>query len=93
MVQLDLPAQLEPQVFRNTNEEAFAPTISMLKIASGALPMLVTVTGCNALGVPISAEPKFVVPVVPDPNGVKLAVILSRLFMAIVVVADEQWKS
>ena len=57
MVQLAPPARLEPQVFPNMNEEALAPVILMPKIDSGALPMLVKVTDCDALPVPTTWIP------------------------------------
>jgi hypothetical protein len=52
MVQLAPIARLDPQLFANTNEEAFVPVTAMLVMASTELPVLVSVTLCEALVVP-----------------------------------------
>ena len=52
MVPLAPAARLDPQLFANANEEAFAPLTLMLVMANGTLPMLVKVTDCEALSVP-----------------------------------------
>jgi hypothetical protein len=49
MVQFAPIARLEPQLFANTNEEAFVPVTAMLVIASTELPVLVRVTLCERL--------------------------------------------
>src|ERR1035438_10391512 len=49
MVQFAPAARLDPQVFANTNEEAFAPVRLMPVIARVAPPVLVKVTCCDAL--------------------------------------------
>ena len=50
MVQFAPAARLDPQVFANTNEEAFAPVTLMLAMAKAALPVLVKVTCCEQIG-------------------------------------------
>jgi hypothetical protein len=57
MVQLAPDAKLEPQVFANTNEDAFAPPTSMLMMPSGPFPVLVNITDCDALDVPTAWSP------------------------------------
>jgi len=52
MLQLAPTARLEPQLFANTNEDAFAPVTRMLVIDSFAWPVLVMDTLCEALTVP-----------------------------------------
>ena len=49
MVQLAPPATLVPQLFANTNEEASVPVTAMLVMSKGAVPVLVSVTDCDAL--------------------------------------------
>jgi hypothetical protein len=49
MVQLAPPATLVPQLFENTNEVASVPVTAMLVMANGAVPVLVSVTDCDAL--------------------------------------------
>src|ERR1035438_427303 len=57
MVQFVPAARLDPQVFANTNEEAFAPVTLMLAIARVAPPVLVKVTCFDALAVPTISLP------------------------------------
>ena len=57
MVQFAPAARLDPQVFANTNEEAFAPVRPMLVMSRVAPPVLVKVTCCVALCVPIFTLP------------------------------------
>jgi len=52
MVQLAPAARLVPQLFANTNEEAFVPVTAMLVMVSVAVPVLVMVTDWDALDVP-----------------------------------------
>jgi hypothetical protein len=54
MVQLAPIARLDPQLFANTNEEAFVPVTAMLVMASVELPVFVNVTLCERLVVPTS---------------------------------------
>ena len=55
--QLAPAARLLPQEFANTNDDAFAPVTAMLVIDSGASPVLVKVTDCDALDVPTAWSP------------------------------------
>ena len=57
MVQLAPPATLVPQLFANTNEDASVPVTSMLVMVRGAVPVLVSVTDCDAL-----VDPSFSLP-------------------------------
>ena len=57
MAQFAPAAKLVPQPFANTNEEASAPVTAMLLMDRGAVPVLVSVTDCDALLVPNWAEP------------------------------------
>ena len=57
MVQFAPPATLVPQLFENTNEEASAPVTAMLVMARGPVPVLVSVTDCDALVAPGSTVP------------------------------------
>jgi len=57
MLQLAPTATLVPQVFPNANEEASAPVTAMLVMVSVWLPVLVRVTYCDAVAVPIGDEP------------------------------------
>jgi hypothetical protein len=58
MVQLAPPATLVPQLFANTNEEASAPVTAMLVMAKGPVPVLVSVTDCDALVTPTGSPAK-----------------------------------
>jgi hypothetical protein len=49
MVQFAPAARLDPQLFANTNEEAFVPVTAMLVMASFELPVFVRVTLCERL--------------------------------------------
>jgi hypothetical protein len=57
MEQFAPAATLVPQLFANPNEEASAPVTAMLVIARGAVPVLVSVTDCDALVAPNLTEP------------------------------------
>ena len=57
MVQLAPPATLVPQPFANTNEDASVPVTSMLVTVRGAVPVLVSVTDCDALVAPTFTVP------------------------------------
>jgi hypothetical protein len=57
MVQFAPPATLVPQLFANTNDDAFVPVTAMLVIVRGAVPVLVSVTDCDALVAPSLTEP------------------------------------
>lgn len=57
IVQLAPAARLDPQLERNTNEAAFVPVTPMLVILKDTLPVLVSVTDCEALVVPTACEP------------------------------------
>jgi len=57
IVQLPPAARLAPQLFANTNEEAFVPVTAMLAIDNAAALVLVRVTGCDALSVPTACGP------------------------------------
>jgi len=48
MLQLAPAARLDPQEFPKVNEEAFVPVTAMLEIDSVVLPVLVSVTYCDA---------------------------------------------
>jgi len=58
MVQFAPPATLVPQLFENTNEEASAPVTAMLVMARGPVPVLVSVTDCDALVTPTRSPAK-----------------------------------
>jgi hypothetical protein len=49
MVQLAPAATLVPQLLANRNEEASVPVNAMLVMVKGAVPVLVSVTDCDAL--------------------------------------------
>src|SRR5580698_10652428 len=57
MVQFAPPTTLVPQLFANTNEEASVPVTAMLVMVRGAVPVLVSVTDCDALVAPAFTEP------------------------------------
>jgi len=54
MVHVPPAATLVPQVFEDTNEEAFVPVNCMLAMVSGPRPVLVNVTVCVKLVVPMA---------------------------------------
>src|ERR1035438_6254468 len=58
IAQVAPPARLDPQVFANTNEEAFAPVTPMLAMAKFAPPVLVKVTCCDALVLALHHNPR-----------------------------------
>jgi hypothetical protein len=49
MEQFAPTARLDPQLFANTNEEAFVPVTAMLVMATAEAPVFVKVTLCEAL--------------------------------------------
>jgi hypothetical protein len=49
IVQFAPIARLDPQLFANTNEEAFVPVTAILLMASTELPVFVKVTLCERL--------------------------------------------
>ena len=57
MVQLAPTATLVPQLFANTNEDAFVPVTAMLVIDNAASPVLVSVTDRDPLDKPTFTEP------------------------------------
>ena len=57
MLQLAPAARLDPQLFPNTNEEAFVPVTAMLEMVKVVLPVFVMVTVFEALAVPTSWLP------------------------------------
>ena len=57
MEQFAPTARLVPQLFPNAKEDASAPVTAMLVIDNVAVPVLVRVTYCDAVAVPIVAEP------------------------------------
>jgi len=57
MVQFAPAATLVPQLFANPNEEASLPVTAMLVMAKGPVPVLVSVTDCDALVSPGWTEP------------------------------------
>jgi len=57
MAQFAPAATLVPQPFANTNDDAFVPVIAMLVMARDAVPVLVSVTDCDALLAPNWTEP------------------------------------
>ena len=57
MVQFAPADRLVPQLFANTNEEAFVPVTAMLAMDRVPVPVLVSVTDCDALLVPNWTEP------------------------------------
>jgi len=57
MEQVVSAATLAPQLFANTNEEAFAPVTAMLAMARGPVPVLVSVTDFEALVTPTFSLP------------------------------------
>jgi len=50
-------ARLVPQLFEKAKEDAFVPPTTMLEIDSAVPPVLVMVTDCEALAVPIACIP------------------------------------
>jgi hypothetical protein len=57
MVQLPPAVTLVPQLFANPNDDASAPVTAMLVMVRGAVPVLVSVTDCDAL-----VDPTFSLP-------------------------------
>jgi len=57
MAQFAPAATLVPQLFANTKEEASAPVTAMLVMVKGPVPVLVSVTDCDALVAPGLIEP------------------------------------
>ena len=57
MEQFAPAARLVPQVFEKTKEDALVPPTTMLEIDSAVPPVLVMVTDCEALAVPIACIP------------------------------------
>ena len=53
MLQFAPAARVVPQLFANTNEDAFVPATAMLVIDKAAFPLFVTVTDCELLDAPI----------------------------------------
>ena len=58
IVQLAPAAKLLPQLFANTNEDAFAPVTAMLGIGKAAVPLFVIVTDCDPVAAPRFSLPK-----------------------------------
>ena len=50
-------ARLVPQLFEKAKEDAFVPPTTMLEIDSAVPPVLVMVTDCEALAIPIACIP------------------------------------
>jgi len=57
MLQLAPAAKLAPQLFANTNEDAFGPVTAMLAIDNAAVPVFVNVTDCELLEPPTVSLP------------------------------------
>ena len=58
MVHVAPTARVAPQLLAMANCEAFVPVTAMLVKVSAAVPVLVKTTDCDALQVPVVAEPK-----------------------------------
>ena len=57
MVQLAPTVRLAAQLLAKANSDAFVPVTAMLLICNTALPVLVSVTDCDSLGVFATTEP------------------------------------
>jgi hypothetical protein len=106
IVQFAPAATLDPHVFAKRNDDALVPVTAMLEIDSGAVPVLVNVTDCDALVVPTAwlANVKLVadsdtagLPPAPesatvcDPPATLSVIVMAAVIVPVVVGAKWPW--
>src|SRR5580698_10513038 len=82
MVQFAPAARLVPQLYPNTNEEAFAPVTEIPVMDSAAEPVLVRVTDCDPLVAPTFTEPNDRLEADKDVAGAELIPLSWMLWVA-----------